>query len=93
VIDDAGSLDRQSAYLEQVRALGRPQRFAGFVACALGVAMMILARYRLDGAPWLLWPGVAIVALGWLLFIYALVRRLTWVRTHPFDSNAQESHG
>jgi hypothetical protein len=87
VSDDAAQLDRQSAYLDQVRALGRPQRFAGFVACALGVAMMVLAKYRLDGAPWLLWPGVAIVALGWLLFIYALVRRFTWVRTHPFDSN------
>ena len=85
--DDTAQLDRQSAYLDQVRALGRPQRFAGFVACALGVAMMVLAKYRLNGAPWLLWPGVAIVALGWLLFIYALVRRLVWVRTHPFDSN------
>ena len=90
-MDDAGTLDRQAAYLDQVRALGRPQRFAGFVACALGVAMMVLARYRLDGAPWLLWPGVAVVAFGWFLFIYALVRRLTWVRAHPFESNAPET--
>jgi hypothetical protein len=87
MIDDAASLDRQSAYLEQIRALGRPQRFAGLVACALGVAMMVFARYKLDGAPWLLWPGVAIVAIGWMLFIYAIARRLTWVRAHPFDPN------
>jgi hypothetical protein len=93
MMDDAASLDRQSAYLEQIRALGRPQRFAGFVACALGVAMIVLARYKLGGAPWLLWPGVTIVAIGWILFIYALVRRLTWVRAHPFDPNAQETHG
>jgi hypothetical protein len=93
MIDDAVSLDRQSAYLEQIRALGRRQRFAGFIACALGVMMMVLARYKLDNAPWLLWPGVAVVALGWILFIYALVRRLTWVRAHPFDPNAQETHG
>jgi hypothetical protein len=93
VNDDPATLERQSAYLDRVRSLGRPQRFAGFVACAAGVAMMVLARYRLGGAPWLLWPGVAIVALGWGLFIYALARRLTWVRTHPFDPNAPEIHG
>ena len=87
MIDDTAQLDRQSAYLEQIRAMGRPQRLAGFVACAVGVAVMLLAKYKLGGAPWLLWLGVAIVALGWLLFIYALVRRLTWVRTHPFDAN------
>ena len=59
MMDDAASLDRQSAYLEQIRALGRPQRFAGFIACLVGVMMMVLARYKLDNAPWLLWPGVA----------------------------------
>jgi hypothetical protein len=91
VIDDAATLDRQSAYLEQVRALGRPQRTAGFIACLVGVLVMVLARFRLDNSPWLLWPGVAIVALGWILFIYALVRRLTWVRAHPFDPNAAET--
>ena len=93
MMDDPATLDRQSAYLEQIRSMGRPQRFAGFVACLVGVAMMVLARYKLGGAPWLLWPGVAIVAIGWMLFIYALVRRLTWVRAHPFDPNAQETHG
>jgi uncharacterized membrane protein len=86
-MDDPAQLDRQTAYLEHVRSLGRPARFAGFVACALGVAMMVLARYRLGGAPWVLWSGVAVIALGWGLFIYALARRLTWVRAHPFDSN------
>jgi hypothetical protein len=91
MIDDSAVLDRQAAYFEHVRALGRPARFAGFIACALGVAMMVLARYRLDGAPWVLWLGVAIVALGWGLFIYALARRLTWVRAHPFDPNAPVS--
>jgi hypothetical protein len=93
MMDDAASLDQQSAYLERIRALGRPQRFAGFVACLVGVMMMVLARFKLDNAPWLLWPGVALVALGWILFIYALVRRLAWVRNHPFDPNARETNG
>lgn len=90
MIDDAISLERRSAYFEQVRALGRPQRFAGFIACLVGVVMMVLARFRLGGAPWLLWPGVAIVALGWGFFVYSLARRLYWVRSHPFDPNAPE---
>jgi hypothetical protein len=93
VNDEAATLERQSVYLDRVRSLGRPQRVAGFIACALGVAMMVLARYRLGGAPWVLWPGVAVVAVGWMLFIYAIVRRLTWVRAHPFDPNAPEIHG
>jgi hypothetical protein len=88
--DEAATLDRQAAYVERVRALGRPQRFAGFIACALGVGMMVMAKYRFDGAPWLLWPGVAVIALGWFLFVYALARRLVWVRTHPFDPNAPD---
>jgi hypothetical protein len=91
VNDDPATLERQSAYLDRVRSLGRPQRLAGFFACAAGVAMMVLARYRLGGAPWVLWPGVAIVTLGWILFIYAIARRLIWVRAHPFDPNAQET--
>jgi hypothetical protein len=93
MMDDAAGIDRQSAYLEQIRAMGRPQRLAGFVACLVGVMMMVLARFKLDNAPWLLWPGVAVVAFGWILFIYALVRRLTWVRNHPFDPNAPKFDG
>jgi hypothetical protein len=84
-------LDRQVAYLETLRGLGRPQRMAGMIACLVGVLMMVLARYRLGGAPWLLWPGVGVVALGWGLFLYAVARRLTWIRAHPFDPNAQET--
>ena len=93
MMDDAAGIDRQSAYLEQIRAMGRPQRLAGFIACLVGVMMMVLARFKLDNAPWLLWPGVAVVAFGWILFIYALVRRLTWVRNHPFDPNAPKFDG
>ena len=93
MMDDAAGIDRQSAYLEQIRAMGRPQRLAGFVACLVGVMMMVLARFKLDNAPWLLWPGVAVVAFGWILFIYALVRRLTWVRNHPFEPNAPKFDG
>lgn len=78
--------DRRQAYMERMRALGRPQRAGGFIACLVGVLMMTLARYRLDSSL-LLWSGGGVVALGWALFIYALARRLLWVRAHPFDPN------
>jgi hypothetical protein len=85
--DEAANLVRRSAWLDTVRAQGRPQRFAGFIACLLGVMILIVGRYKLRGAPWLLWTGAGVVALGWALFIYALTRRLIWVRAHPFDPN------
>jgi hypothetical protein len=85
--DEAADLQRRSVYLDTVRAQGRPQRFAGFVACLLGVMILIIGRYKLGAAPWLLWTGAGVVAAGWALFVYALARRLTWVRAHPFDPN------
>jgi len=80
---------REAAYLETLRGLGRPERTAGVIACLVGVVIMVLARYRFGGEPWLLWSGVAICAVGWALFIYAVARRLIWIRAHPFDPNAQ----
>jgi uncharacterized membrane protein len=79
--------DRYAAYLSQVRALGRPQRLAGFIVCLVGVMILIVARYRLGAPPWLLALGVGVVALGWILFAYALTRRFLWIRAHPFDPN------
>jgi hypothetical protein len=84
--DEAADLARQSAYLDAVRAMGRKARLAGFVLSAAGVFLMVVARYRVDSPP-LLWGGVAIVAAGWGCFIYAVARRVTWVRAHPFDPN------
>ena len=77
--------DRQSAYLETIRRMGRPQRNLGFIVCLLGVMMLVIARFRLAGAPWLLWGGVAVIAVGWGLFAYAVAARLLYVRAHPFD--------
>jgi hypothetical protein len=78
---------RYEAYLSQVRMIGRRQRFGGFIACLVGVMILVVARYRLGGPTWMLVLGVAIVALGWSLFGYALTRRYLWIRAHPFDSN------
>ncbi len=85
--DDPALLERQSAYLESLRGLGRSERTAGFVACLIGVVVLGLARLRFVGETWLLWTGLAVVGLGWALFLYSVVRRLAWTRAHPFDPN------
>jgi hypothetical protein len=52
--------------------------------------MLVLARYRLGAAPWLLWPGVAVIASAGRCSS-TLSRRLIWVRAHPFDPNGIET--
>ena len=85
--DEVVTLDRQSAYVDQMRAQGRTARTLGFIACLAGVMILVIGRFRLGGPAWMLWTGGAVVAIGWGLFVYALARRLTWVRAHPFDPN------
>ena len=57
MIDDPVELQQRAAYLDALRAQGRPARFAGFVACLAGVLILVIGRYRLGGATWLLWSG------------------------------------
>ena len=86
-IEDPAVLERQVAYLDRLRALGRPQRTLGLVACLVGVVMVVIARFRLGGEPWALWAGAAVIAAGWGLFVYAVAVRVRFVRAHPFDPN------
>ena len=56
--DDPAELQRQAAYLEPcarraARAVRRLRRLPA------GVLILVVGRYRLGGAPWLLWAGVA----------------------------------
>lgn len=86
--DDPAELDRRAAYLETLRAQGRPARFAGLVLSLAGVMILVIGRYRLGGPTWALAGGVVVIALGWALFVYAVGRRLYWVRSHPYPNAA-----
>lgn len=92
MIDDPGELERRAAYLETLRAQGRSARFAGFILSLVGVMILVIGRFRLGSPTWALMGGAAIVALAWALFVYAVGRRLYWVRAHPY-SNAAGHHG
>ena len=92
-IDDPAVLDRQVAYLDMIRARGRRERSWGLIASLVGVLIVVVARFRLTGEPWALWGGLAVVAIGWGLFVVSVARRLLWVRAHPFDPNALDTNG
>lgn len=93
MIDDPAVLDRQVAYLDSLRARGRRERTWGLVASLIGVLIVVLARFRFQGDPWVLWAGLAVVAVGWGLFVLSVARRILWVRAHPFDPNALDPNG
>ena len=81
---EADLIARQSAYVDTVRALGRRERNAGFVACLVGVLILIWARF-VPGAPaFVLWIAIAVIVLGWGLFVWSVLRRFSYIRSHPF---------
>ena len=87
MIDDPEDLNRRSAYLDRVKAVGARVRPLGFILCLVGVLMLVWARYRGPGP---LSPlgiaGIVVIAIGWGIFVYVLVARTRYVRRHPYDS-------
>ena len=86
MIDEAELLTRQAAYVDTVRALGRRERTIGLVACLVGVIVLVVSRYRVGAPMWGVWLGVAIIGVGWALFLYDVIRRARFLRAYPFDA-------
>jgi hypothetical protein len=86
VTDEARQLERRCDYIDTVRGLYRRERNAGFVACLLGVLMLVWARFGAGVPSAVLWAGLAVIAVGWALFAYSIFKRLGWVRAHPLDA-------
>jgi VIT1/CCC1 family predicted Fe2+/Mn2+ transporter len=87
VTDEARDLGRQAAYIDTVRGREVGTRNAGFVACLIGALVLIASRFVGGWPAWGMWVGVAIILLGWALFVISVLRRADWVRAHPFDPN------
>jgi hypothetical protein len=84
--DDLVFMIRRAAYVDEIRAVALRERRLGWAVLLAGLALLVWAA--IDG------PGVhshvahmaeAGIGLGWLLFVYAMVRRTRYVRAHPFD--------
>jgi hypothetical protein len=77
--------DARRAYVTSVRAHARGYQNAGFVACLIGVVVMLSGHY-VRGAPhWAIYAGLLIILLGWGLFGFAIASRTAYARAHPFD--------
>lgn len=78
-------VDQRIAYLREVRALHGKKRQAGFVLCLIGALLVIWGSQRSDPHILATNAGVALIAAGWALFIYVIVMRTRYVRSHPFE--------
>ena len=84
-LDDPEVLIRRAAYIDRIRGMYQRERTIGIFGCLVGVLLLIIARYRMPGAPWAMWAAIAIIGAAWLLFAYVIFKRTAWVRAHPFD--------
>jgi hypothetical protein len=50
-------------------------RNAGYVACLAGVLVMLLGRFRAGAPAWMIWVGLAVIALGWTFLALSTFRR------------------
>jgi hypothetical protein len=61
-------------------------RNAGFVACLVGVLVMLGGRFAHGAPAWLVSVGVGLIVLGWGLFAWSMVRRAAMARAVLKDS-------
>ncbi len=50
-------------------------RNAGYVACLVGVVVMLLGRFRAGSPAWMIWVGLAVIAVGWAFLAFSTFRR------------------
>jgi uncharacterized membrane protein len=79
------SLSAREVYVSDLRARYRSVQNAGYVACLIGVLVMLSGRF-VAGAPyWLVFPGLAVILVGWALLAFAIFSRAAYMRAHPFE--------
>jgi hypothetical protein len=77
--------EQRLSYLKEVRGPNSGKRTLGFAVSLLGAMLLIWGRIRVDSPPMAIPSGLVLIATGWALFIYVIVMRARYVRTHPFD--------
>jgi hypothetical protein len=84
---EAELLAKRAAYIDTLRGLYRKERLVGFLMILAGAAIVVPSRFVLTWPHAVIWAGWALVALGWVVFVYVIFRRTQWRRANPFNPN------
>jgi hypothetical protein len=79
--------DARAAYLADLRGRYRWTQNAAYIACLVGVLVMLTGRYGANAPHWLIFLGLGIIIIGWGLLATAIFGRAAYVRAHPFEPN------
>jgi hypothetical protein len=88
VHEDLVFMIRRAGYVQDVRHVALGARRTGWAALLAGAGTLAWSATRgpgVDSAA--AYSGEVAIALGWLLFVYVMVKRTRYVRAHPFKPN------
>ncbi len=75
--------DSRVAWINSVRRMHRNKRFAGYIGCCFGAAILIWGRFVAGSPTWAVPAGFAVVGGSWAVFVYVMVARYHWVKANP----------
>ena len=62
-------------------------RRVAMICVILGFALLIWVRMQTLPHP-VLWTAGALLAVGWSAYVYVLIQKNRYIRSHPFDPDA-----
>ena len=88
--DDPAEIQRRIAHLMKVRGVARTPQTIGSACCLVGVALLMWASYKVPGGAFSSfgYTALAVIAAGWVLFVYSVIARKRYLRANPYDSKA-----
>jgi hypothetical protein len=79
-------IQKRIAYIDHLRGLHRFERLVGLGVILAGVALTIAGVY-IKGFPHILvLASWALMAAGWVVFIYVIWKRTAWRRANPIET-------
>jgi hypothetical protein len=78
---DLSTPEARDAYKAELRAIGRPLRFAGLLIVVAGALLAIFSRFtKLPLPPWIDTAIFATLGLGWAILFYNIFQRSQYHR-------------